>query len=322
MRLPFPSSPALLRRGLPLFLLLLGATLALWAGLWLRSRRVVPIPPPPPGSQITVTFCAVGNGEAGWIKTPHGKFIVIGSGPPGSDGILVSSLRSAGAKEIALLFLPYPYAEAIGGTEGLVRAFPAVAQACEPSAAGDLPVNQWHKLARSVCREKNVPLRTIWAGQSLTVDGVEVEVLAPAKIPLAVSPSGANNSLVLRVRWRRTAFLFAGGMERAGEDALLSRTAPLQADVLRVARMGTRNAASPEFLRRVEPYFVVVSAKNSLSGNAADYPHEEALRRFAATGARVWKTGTAGQDLVFHSDGVRVGPPPGAGGETGVLLVQ
>ena len=310
-----------LRRAAPVALLLLGATLALWVGLWLRGTRPPVSPLLPPAPTLEAVFCPAGNGEAAWIRTPHGKFIVVGCGTPGSETAFLESLRGAGTQQIAALFLPYPYAEDIGGAEAVLRGLP-VAAVYEPTPQSDVPVNQWHKTVRLACREEKIPLKTIWAGQVITIDGVHIEVLAPAKIPLATPPSGANNSLVLRVKWRKTAFLLAGGLMRAGEDALLSRPGAMEADVLRVARMGDKDATSAEFLRRVNPRFLVISCAASalpapgapagVSGGdeplrGETYPNEETLRRLRAVGVPLYQTEAA--PLKFVSDGSRIRPP-------------
>jgi beta-lactamase superfamily II metal-dependent hydrolase len=160
----------------------------------------------------------------------------------------------------------------------------------------------------------NVPIQTARADQSADLgDGVRLEVLAPAPPFLSDTPRPANNSLVVRVTYGDTAFLFAGGLEQAGETALLARAAAsrgdpdqaLRSDWLRVARMGTRGATSAEFLRRVRPDMAVISVG---ARSEAGYPHRETLQRLQATGARVWRTDEAPRagDLLFRSDGSQV----------------
>jgi beta-lactamase superfamily II metal-dependent hydrolase len=97
-------------------------------------------------------------------------------------------------------------------------------------------------------------------------------------------------------------------MERAGEDALIARSPEsLRSDWLRVARFGSREASSPEFLRLVSPDFAVISvgAKNS-----GDYPHKETLDRLSSAGARVFRTDqTDASEIRFFSDGAAVTTP-------------
>lgn len=293
--------PSALVRLLPLLILLFGATGAMVVGFLLGSR-----PRPVPAPHLDVAVVNVGQGEASWIRTPGGKFILIGGGPVGRESVVADSLRAAGASRIDLLVLPYPYEEAIGGVPELLRRFPVHAVLeCGYPASPELTTLEE---VRAQLIQSGVPVTVARAGQRLVLDGVRLEVLAPDEPPVAESPRPANNSLVLRARFGQTVLLWMGGVERAGENALLARAPDLSADWLRVSRFGTRQASSPELLRLVRPGFAVISVG---AANPGGYPHIETLDRLAATGARVYRTDQArGRDLVFHSDGFRIEAPP------------
>ena len=314
-------------RALPLGVLLLLATLAMLSGYLLTRPG-----PRPPRRLLTVGVVPVGSGEAAWVRTPSGRFVVIGGGPPESGGRVVRSLRAAGARALTLVVQPYPYAEAIGGLPAVLEAFPPADGSWDtgypPPRSENRngvrrlvpapPINEWQEAVNEVLTRRGVPVQAVRAGQAFDLgDGVRLSVLAPATPFLAATPGAPNNSLVLRVTYGETAFLFAGGLERAGENALLARAASdnksLAADWLRVARCGTREATSPEFVRQVSPVFAVISAG---AGNVAGYPHRETLATLADCGALVRRTDDpagargggsgGGNDLIFESDGARV----------------
>jgi len=285
------------RRGLPLVVLTLIAFSVLLLGFTLGRRRFEKFVKPAPPRGVTVTVCNVGQGEASFVRTPNGRFIVIGGGPPEAGEKVALALRNAGAKRIDVLILPYPYAEALGGAPVLIDAFP-VALAIEPG--GDT-VNQHQDQTRQMLRERSVPVRVVRAGYQATLDSVRLDVLGPADPPLSgPGTQAADNSLVVAVRYQTERFLWAGGIGKAGENALLSRTPDIAANWLRVARMGTRDASSPEFLRLVSPEIVVVSA----GPNQGGYPHKEALSRLTQTGAHVYRTDQSKGNLTFFTDGV------------------
>ncbi len=291
--------PAVVRRLFPLLVMSLLATGAMLAGFLLGSR-----PLPPPVRRLDVTVVNVGNGEASWIRTPRDRFILIGGGPPGAGPKVADALRAAGARHIDLLVLPYPYAEAIGGVPDVLRHFEVRAALETGYPRPDQAVNQVQEEVRALLAARSVPVQIARAGQKLALDGVRLEVLAPAEPLPSAAPGAANSSLVLRAAFGNTVFLFAGGLERAGETALIARGPDLRAGWLRVARFGTRNATSPEFLRLVRPSVAVISVAR---GNFDGYPHRETLERLAASGARVFRTDEADGDLSFWSDGFQVG---------------
>ncbi|HVK03915.1 MAG TPA: hypothetical protein VM490_10580 [Armatimonadaceae bacterium] len=281
------------RRLIPVLILLLASTAAMLLGFSLGKGRVGGAAAR--RNEVEVVALNVGHGESAWVRTPGGRFVVIGGGPPGQGAVVAQSLRAAGAERIDLLILPYPYPEAIGGAEELLETFP-VSMAMEP---GGERVNEWQENCRRFLRQNRVPVRLARAGQEFVLDGVRIAVLAPTATFTQAEPVSANNSVVVAVRWGETRFLFAGGMERGGEFALLARTPDLSADWLRVAHFGTRQASSSEFLRLVSPRFAVISVGENPDG----FPHSETLERVRATGAELLRTDEAQGDLRFVSDG-------------------
>jgi beta-lactamase superfamily II metal-dependent hydrolase len=274
------------------------SALALSLGVVLgRRQSIVQVA----SGRLSVTVVNVGQGEASWIRTPNGRFVVIGGGPPHEGRDVVASLKEAGATQIDLLVLPYPYTEAMGGVGEIVQAFP-VGRTVE---AGGPVVNRVQAQTRVLLREKNIPLHMGRAGDSWTLDGVKVELLAPPEPILKSPPVALNNSLVVRATWGDTRFLWAGGLERAGEVALLGRMPNIKAQWLRVARSGSANASCAEFLRQVAPDFAVVSVGENREG----LPHPSTVARLRASGARVYRTDTQPGALRFYSDGARVYAP-------------
>ena len=319
----FTPSPLLVTilRVLPLLVLLALAIVAMLLGFLLKR------PAPKTTRRLVVCVVNVGHGEAAWVRTPGGRIVLIGGGPPGAGKLVNASLRKSDARRIDLLILPYPYAEAIGGLPEVLARFPVTGGAWESgyppptpiapngmtsAAAGQTePINEWQEKVWNLLRESDVPIQHVRAGQRFDLgDGVRVEVLAPDAPLVAAYPAAPNNSVVTRITFGETAFLFAGGLERAGETALLARAAAaggddesLRAAWLRIARFGSREATSPEFLRRVRPEFAVISVGAT---NSSGYPHRETLGRLPAAGATVLRIDQARGDLIFESDGARV----------------
>jgi len=296
-----PNLPFLLRRAARsapwLAALAVLAVLALFAGSVLSRLHH----PTLPANRFIVTVVNVQQGEGAWVRTPGGKFLVIGGGPPGQGGAVVDSLKEAGADRIALLILPYPYAEAIGGVPDVLKAFPVDA-AIEP---GGPEINQWQAQVRSLLGAKQVPVKAVHAGDEMAVDGVQIEVLGPPAVLLKAQPVAANNSLILRLTWRDTRFLWCGGIERRGEVELLSHLPDIAAEWLRVAHFGTRDASSSEFLRLVSPEFAVVS----VGPNSDGYPYAETVSRLQASGAHLYRTDAQPGNLRFVSDGATIYGP-------------
>lgn len=286
------------RRVLGWLLIALLGGLALALGTRLRPLPKGIIPPLPPQS-LVVSYLKVGHGEASWVKTPEGRFIVIGAGPLGAGAHVADSLVAAGAQQIDLLVLPYPYSESLGGALELIARFP-IKSALE---LGWEQVNQRQQDTRDMLLKRRVPIQIGRVGQAFDLgNGGRLDVLFPHVPLVARSPAAANNALVLRLTWGATHFLWESGLEGAGEKALLALGQELTADVLRVARFGNAGASSPELLHLVEPLYVVVSVDDKTGA----LPAVATLERLKATGATVLRTDTQPRDLFFFSDGQQV----------------
>jgi competence protein ComEC len=128
------------------------------------------------------------------------------------------------------------------------------------------------------------------------ISGVKIELLHPLS---GDSETGAsyedtnlnNNSLVLKITYNGTSFLFPGDIEREAEEALLSRAAALKSDILLVPHHGSKGSSTMLFLRAVSPKICVIS---SGSGNRFGFPHKETMDRLRETGATIMRVDESG----------------------------
>jgi competence protein ComEC len=112
-------------------------------------------------------------------------------------------------------------------------------------------------------------------------------------------------SLVLRVSFGTTAFLFPGDVEVAGEAAAVAGGRTLAADAVKVPHHGSRSSSSAPFAAAVRPRWAALSVG---VGNRHGFPHAEALERWRAVGATVLRTDEGA--IRFLSDGVEVRQVP------------
>ena len=109
-------------------------------------------------------------------------------------------------------------------------------------------------------------------GDRLQLGSTTLAVLHPT------GPTGSNlndQSIVLRLVYGQTTFLFDGDAEQTAEASmLLSSVSPVKADILKVGHHGSRSASSPEFLKAVKPQVAIYSAG---AGNDYGHPHSETL---------------------------------------------
>jgi len=104
-------------------------------------------------------------------------------------------------------------------------------------------------------------------------------------------------SIVLRIDYGYTSFVFMGDAETMSEYMILDSGLPVQADVLKVGHHGSASSSSFGFISAVKPQYAVISCGQD---NSYGHPHEATLE--ALEGVRVLRTDELGT-IIIRSDG-------------------
>ena len=140
-------------------------------------------------------------------------------------------------------------------------------------------------------RAAGAQFQLVGRGDRLRFGDVEVDVLWPPYASDSGAPSENDDSVVLRLRYGRRAFLLTGDAEARAEAALVAASDPLACDALKVAHHGSRTSSTAAFVAAARPALAVVSVgRDSPYG----HPHAEVLARWRDAGAQVLTTGERG----------------------------
>lgn len=111
-----------------------------------------------------------------------------------------------------------------------------------------------------------------------------------------------DTSIVLKVTYGKTSFVFAGNAERDAEQAILNRGTDISATVLKVGHHGSDTSTSYLWLREVMPDYAVISVGK---GNSYGHPTDDTLSRLRDADVKTYRTDLNG-DITFTSDGTKV----------------
>lgn len=111
-----------------------------------------------------------------------------------------------------------------------------------------------------------------------------------------------NTSIVLRIVYGETSFLFTGDAEQIAEQTMIDQGQPLQSTVLKVGHHGSYSSTSYAFLWNVMPQYAVISCGRD---NEYGHPHDEPLSRLRDADVTLFRTDLQG-DVVCTSDGSEV----------------
>ncbi|WP_257459736.1 ComEC/Rec2 family competence protein [Archangium lipolyticum] len=278
---------------------------------------------------LTVYFFDVGQGDAALVVSPTGKTVLIDGGTPESDDRLVARVRELVQGPLDLVILTHPHLDHLGGMAKVIQAVGAK-RYMDPDFVH--PSEAYVKLLKVVeeevgkrekreKREKegkvmkpepnpNAPetLLTIGLGEGATLTILSPR--APQEPFLTHTRSDVNaNSIVAKLTYGKTAFLFVGDAEPETEEDLLRKPIDFTSTVLKVAHHGGRYSSTAPFLAAVKPQAAVISCG---AGNDYGHPANETLQRLGATGAHIFRTDLQGE-VVAVSNGTTVTLTPSKG---------
>ena len=181
----------------------------------------------------------------------------------------------------------------IGGLPGAFNYTTADLTLCPTTNYDSDAFNDFKKYA-----EKNGGGITIpSAGDTYTLGSATIDILG------VNDGSDTNNtSIVLKITYGNTAFLFTGDAEREVEQAILNRGADLSATVLKVGHHGSDTSTTYPFLREIMPEYAIISVGK---GNSYGHPTDNNLSRLRDADVTVYRTDLNG-DIFVTSDGQSV----------------
>lgn len=256
---------------------------------------------------LKVVFLDVGQGDAVYIRTPQGYDILIDGGPDNSVLYRLPRHMPWWDHTLDLVVLSHPDADHLAGQIGVLERY-RVGRIIETGVIKDnLVFNEW----RSAVLKNDIPVYLASRGDRFVVGkDIFLEVLSPSielieqtntqSAMRATQDSKLNNtSLVVRLVYGESEFLFTGDIEEEAEHALVLLRVELGSDVLKVAHHGSRYSTTADFLQAVHPLFAVIQVGEK---NRFGHPHPFVLQRLKEEGIEVWRTDEMG-DVIFFTDG-------------------
>ncbi|MEK9182952.1 MAG: ComEC/Rec2 family competence protein [Patescibacteria group bacterium] len=262
-------------------------------------------------SSLRVIFFAVGQGDSTLIITPQDKTILVDGGPDDKVLSKLGKYLPLNQKKIDYMILTHPHADHLDGLVSVLKKYDVGEIYYSGVAHTTYAFMEWLKLIK----EENIVMKIIDKPQVLELDSrVKLDFLYPNKDLSEIeikgqeeSKYGKNNnlnnvSILFKLIYGKTKFLFTGDAETPVEKELLKTQADLRADVLKVAHHGSHSSTGDKFLAAVQPKMAVIS---SGTGNDFGHPHLRTLRRLERYGVKIYRTDELG-DVEMKSDGENI----------------
>jgi competence protein ComEC len=140
-------------------------------------------------------------------------------------------------------------------------------------------------------KEIQVPI----VGESFSLGSATVTMIGP----LGHYSEPNNMSIVLRIQYGNTSFLFAGDAEIDSEQDILNAGTVLESTLLKVGHHGSDTSTSYRWLREIAPEYAVISVGKN---NSYGHPAEQTLSRLRDADVTLFRTDLQGH-IICSSDG-------------------
>jgi competence protein ComEC len=259
--------------------------------------------------QLEITTVDVGQGDSILVVFPDGKrMLVDGGGIPAfghqartqldiGEDVVAPYLWDRSMRSLDVIALSHAHDDHIGGLPALVGDF-------RPRElwTGATPDSPTWRIVQEKAAANRVKIVPMVEPRHIAFGGAQIDVLAPLPDYIPGDIPKNNDSLVLRIRYGRHAFLLSGDVERQIEWRMLQENELDHIDVLKVAHHGSKTSSTEEFLSAVRPVFAVISAGFE---NSYGHPHRDVVERLEQHHAVVLRTDQLGL-ITILSDGRRL----------------
>ncbi len=247
-------------------------------------------------SDFEVHFLDAGQGDAALILC-NGEAMLIDGGPSNKSDLLYAYLKKEDVDHLKYVIATHPQEDHVGGLSGALHY--ATADAAYTSKIEKESASFHHLL--SSLEQQNVPIQIPDNGTKLVLGDAIATIFRPENM------ESENASLVVRVEFGDTSFLFTGDAEMEEEQELMDAGLDLQSTVLKVGHHGSETSTSEVFMNAVLPEYAVISC-----GQKNDYGHPmdatlNTLKQYGVTLYRTDMQGTIvcasdGQDVMFTTE--------------------
>lgn len=242
---------------------------------------------------FTVHFIDVGQADSALV-TCDGHSMLIDGGNADDSNLVYSVLQRETDGHLDYVVGTHAHEDHIGGLSGAFEADTADVTFC--------PVTDYDSKAfrnfKTRADERGGGITIPAVGDTFTLGEASVTVVAVNSVPEDTN----NTSIVIRIVYGDTSFLFTGDAEQETEEKILESGQNIESTVLKVGHHGSSTSTSQAFLDAVSPTYAVISCGKD---NSYGHPHNETLAKLASAGVEVLRTDELG-DIYCTSDGTEV----------------
>lgn len=258
--------------------------------------------------KLKVYFFDVGQADSSLVVFPNEKTMLIDAGNNEDGEKLVSTISEMGISKIDYLIGTHPHEDHIGGLDDIIENF-EIGNIYMPNVTSD--TKTFEEVVEAI-ENKNLKITEPIPGMNIYSDfDTKATILAPNS---SKYDNLNNYSIVVKLTYKNTSFLFQGDAESIVEKEILDTGIDIDVDVLKVGHHGSSSSSTKAYLLATTPKIAIISVGTE---NSYGHPHKETLDIFNKNNIETYRTDlygtisiiTDGNTLNIAYDGNASAPP-------------
>lgn len=248
-------------------------------------------------SDFTIYYLDVGQSDCSIIVC-NDEVMMIDTGTLNHNIKIRGALLALGIDEIDYLVVTHPHDDHMGNAAEIIKKY-NVKNIIMPKIVdnGQIETQTYDHLINSIAKY-NVNPMTAKFGYKIYLGNASIDFLAPFN-----QENDLNNmSIVLKVSYGDTAFLFQGDAESGVENKIINTGADISADVIKVGHHGSSTSTSEKYINNVNPSIAIVSCG---ADNSYKHPNKQIIDVLDNCDIETYITAYNG-NIMITSDGQKI----------------
>jgi competence protein ComEC len=243
---------------------------------------------------MDVHFIDVGQGDCEFIQTDTATML-IDSGNPDDATHIIAYIKALGVKKIDYVLATHPHADHIGSMAKIIKAFDIGTIIMSRATTN----TKTYEGLLDAISAKHMAVTVPKEGQAFKLGSNATCKVISAPIGPFSSDDLNLYSIVVRISYGNSDFLFCGDAQTFNEEAMQKSGLTLSSEVIKIGHHGSNTSSSEGFITAVNPISAVICCGKN---NDYGFPKAPILARLAAHSVRLFRTDLDG-NIKMMTDG-------------------